>query len=139
MLRKSSGVAKTVIADCLFEKTLRYRHSFSTVAAGFMEPSRNADRVVMSEVHIVLQDCSKKKCPCARFLPPRTPARLLKVSTRYPVLGCRVVNAPNGRAALTMVGAARPDLVFADVRLRVVAGIEFVRVPNAMPISAEHQ
>ncbi len=42
-------------------------------------------------------------------------------------LGCRVVYAPNGRAALTVVQAARPDLVIADVMLRVLTGIEFVR------------
>jgi CheY-like chemotaxis protein len=42
-------------------------------------------------------------------------------------LGCRVVYTPNGRAALTVVRAARPDLVIADVMLRVLTGIEFVR------------
>jgi CheY-like chemotaxis protein len=42
-------------------------------------------------------------------------------------LGCRVVYAPNGRAALMVVRAARPDLVIADVMLRVFTGIEFVR------------
>ena len=42
-------------------------------------------------------------------------------------LGCRVVYAPNGRAALTVVRAAQPDLVIADVMLPVVTGIEFVR------------
>ncbi len=42
-------------------------------------------------------------------------------------LGCRVVYAPNGRVALTVARAARPDLVIADVVLRVLTGIEFVR------------
>ena len=42
-------------------------------------------------------------------------------------LGFRVVYVPNGRTALTVARAARPDLIIADVTLRVLTGIEFVR------------
>ena len=49
-------------------------------------------------------------------------------------LGCRVIYAPNGRAALTVVRAARPDLVISDVMLRVLTGIEFVRELRRDPV-----
>ena len=39
----------------------------------------------------------------------------------------RVVGASNGKEALTLARAVRPDLVITDVMLRVVTGIEFVR------------
>ena len=39
----------------------------------------------------------------------------------------RVVNAPNGKGALALARAARPDLVITDVTLRAFSGTEFVR------------
>jgi len=41
--------------------------------------------------------------------------------------GYRVVYAPNGSIALAIVRGARPDVIIADVMLRVFTGIEFVR------------
>ena len=39
----------------------------------------------------------------------------------------RVVNAPNGKGALSLARAVRPDLVITDVILRALSGIGFVR------------
>ncbi len=39
----------------------------------------------------------------------------------------RVVNAPYGKAALSLARAVRPDLVITDVILRTLSGIGFVR------------
>jgi CheY-like chemotaxis protein len=41
--------------------------------------------------------------------------------------GYRVVNAPNGKGALALARAVRPDLVIADVILRALSGIGLVR------------
>jgi two-component system, sensor histidine kinase and response regulator len=49
------------------------------------------------------------------------------LSSLFDPLDYRVLYAPNGKAALTLVPAARPALVIADVMLRVMTGIEFVR------------
>jgi CheY-like chemotaxis protein len=39
----------------------------------------------------------------------------------------RVVHAPNGKGALSLARAVRPDLVITDMILRALTGIEFVR------------
>ena len=47
--------------------------------------------------------------------------------------GYEVLTAPNGAAALQVVGNARPDLVLLDMRMPVMDGWEFARQYRARP------
>lgn len=47
--------------------------------------------------------------------------------------GYEVLTAPNGAAALQIVGQARPDLVLLDMRMPVMDGWEFARQYRALP------
>lgn len=47
--------------------------------------------------------------------------------------GYEVLTAPNGAAALQLVGQARPDLVLLDMRMPVMDGWEFARQYRARP------
>ena len=47
--------------------------------------------------------------------------------------GYEVVTAPDGAAALRVVGNARPDLVLLDMRMPIMDGWEFARQYRARP------
>ena len=47
--------------------------------------------------------------------------------------GYEVLTAPNGAAALQVVGQTRPDLVLLDMRMPVMDGWEFARQYRARP------
>ena len=47
--------------------------------------------------------------------------------------GYEVVTAPDGAAALQIIGSARPDLVLLDMRMPVMDGWEFARQYRARP------
>ena len=47
--------------------------------------------------------------------------------------GYRVTIAPNGKEALDRIAEARPDLVFMDVMMPVLTGLEAVKIIKADP------
>jgi signal transduction histidine kinase/CheY-like chemotaxis protein len=49
------------------------------------------------------------------------------LSTMLAVIGCEIILAENGRQALEAVSASRPDIVFMDMRLPEIDGLEATR------------
>jgi two-component system, chemotaxis family, chemotaxis protein CheY len=47
--------------------------------------------------------------------------------------GYQVLTAPDGEAALQVIGSARPDLVLLDMRMPIMDGWEFARRYRARP------
>ena len=61
------------------------------------------------------------------FLTKLTDTQREVLSTLLAVIGCEIILAENGRQALEAVSVSRPDIVFMDMRMPEIDGLEATR------------